>query len=589
MLNSTHLRILIYCIATFIFSGGLFIQPCLATGVSTVLEKKPQASLGLGAEYLEDPQGRLAITDVVDGHYSGRFMENKEALLRLGVPRGVVWVRFKYNPEFPPDGARHEPLILAVEKALLASVKLYAELKRDGAAAWQEIPLLQAPMVHHAPVSGNSYAFRLPSDIVPGGYLYLRLYGPGITFSIPLLLWSADKFQASQRDMGMLLGGLYGIILAMCLYNLSIFISLHDKTYLYYILWMLGALGWMAGYNGHVSAYLPVSSSIGVTVYYTSLSVSMIFAVLFTKAFLSTREHAPILDKVLTLIYAPALALAVVSLSGHNSISIYMAHFSARACAPIIVLVAVVCWIRGYKPARYVVLAWSMSVSGIVVLSLSISGVLPYNSMTFNGWSIGTALESILLAFALSDRIKLLQEEREDLQRRRYELEELSVTDELTRLYNSRYFFRRLDMLAATYSNSGDRVSCIMLDVDDFKHVNDAYGHPEGDKVLQRLGQVIRDCIRDSDIGCRYGGEEFAVILPNSGLESARAVAERVRKTFEEQKINLRSDLVHITLSAGAAQLREGEDPRKMLKRADEALYRAKRAGKNRTEVANST
>jgi len=160
---------------------------------------------------------------------------------------------------------------------------------------------------------------------------------------------------------------------------------------------------------------------------------------------------------------------------------------------------------------------------------------------------------------------------------------ELSITDGLTRLYNSRHYFERLGSEIERSVRYGSFLSLILLDIDDFKHYNDTYGHPEGDKVLAMLGKVIRESLRKTDSAYRYGGEEFTVILPETKEESAVTVAERIRSGFESLIFSPPpGEEVHKTISIGVAQYLPKEDLSSFMNRADEAMYNAKEQGKNR-------
>jgi two-component system cell cycle response regulator len=165
---------------------------------------------------------------------------------------------------------------------------------------------------------------------------------------------------------------------------------------------------------------------------------------------------------------------------------------------------------------------------------------------------------------------------------------EMAITDALTGLYNRRYLETHLAEVITHAVNRGRLVSVLTLDVDFFKSVNDTYGHDAGDRVLQEMAGRLRAIIRNSDLACRTGGEEFVVVLPGTDLHSAERVGERVRKMVAAKPF-LAAPGCHltVTISLGVASLLNVEDtPEELLKRADRALYRAKREGRNRVSLS---
>jgi diguanylate cyclase (GGDEF)-like protein len=160
---------------------------------------------------------------------------------------------------------------------------------------------------------------------------------------------------------------------------------------------------------------------------------------------------------------------------------------------------------------------------------------------------------------------------------------EQSITDDLTKLYNSRYFYAQLESEVDRVVRYGHQVSLLLLDIDDFKHYNDTYGHLEGDKVLAQVGKMIRESLRQSDSAYRYGGEEFTAILPETDGNDAIKVAERMRMRFETKEYLPRpEEKIHKTMSIGVSQYKPKEEMAAFIKRADNAMYTAKREGKNR-------
>jgi diguanylate cyclase (GGDEF)-like protein len=162
-----------------------------------------------------------------------------------------------------------------------------------------------------------------------------------------------------------------------------------------------------------------------------------------------------------------------------------------------------------------------------------------------------------------------------------------AITDELTGLVNRRRFLDALHSEIARGQRLGGRLSVVLSDLDDFKLINDRFGHHAGDDVLMAFAELLRAHGRDVDVAARLGGEEFAVLLPETGLEGASAVAERLRRSLAEQRIRI-GDAVEVTVTAsfGVAELEEGQSVDNLLRAADTALYRAKELGKNRVEAA---
>lgn len=165
----------------------------------------------------------------------------------------------------------------------------------------------------------------------------------------------------------------------------------------------------------------------------------------------------------------------------------------------------------------------------------------------------------------------------------------LSITDSLTKLFNSRHFFSQLRYEVERTDRYNPPLSLILLDVDDFKKYNDQYGHLEGDKVLAVLADAIRENLRHIDTAYRYGGEEFTVLLPETECGKALIVAERIRKSFENSILHPLKELdVHKTISVGVGQYIPNEQESSFLERVDMGMYRAKELGKNRVCLAKS-
>ena len=177
-----------------------------------------------------------------------------------------------------------------------------------------------------------------------------------------------------------------------------------------------------------------------------------------------------------------------------------------------------------------------------------------------------------------------LRELDRQLERQAAELQRLSNLDGLTGLHNRRALDARLETELARSRRSGAPLSLLMLDIDDFKEVNDRFSHTVGDEVLKHLAQLMCSQLRDVDLCARYGGEEFVVVMPDTGTSGAVEVAEKLRGVIESESWDGLHHRIQLTVSLGVASLRPQEDGSTLLARADAMLYRAKRLGKNRVQ-----
>lgn len=192
-------------------------------------------------------------------------------------------------------------------------------------------------------------------------------------------------------------------------------------------------------------------------------------------------------------------------------------------------------------------------------------------------------MESFNLMADQLERYALLQKRQQQLLQQRNELlERLSVTDPLTQVGNHRAFQEYLHSQISLSCRKNLPLCLMLIDVDHFKEYNDTYGHLQGDLVLREVARLLTEHTRTYDFVARYGGEEFAVILPDTELETARRVAERIRRVVEAHPFPNRQ----MTISIGVASWHAGAEPNQLIQEADLALYRAKREGRNRVCVA---
>jgi diguanylate cyclase (GGDEF)-like protein len=205
------------------------------------------------------------------------------------------------------------------------------------------------------------------------------------------------------------------------------------------------------------------------------------------------------------------------------------------------------------------------------------SGASDYVTKPFNAGEL-------VARVAVQLNIKALQDEMRNANRL---LKELSITDHLTHLYNRRYLMDALKIEFQRSLRKGKNLCFVLLDVDNFKNINDTYGHQQGDMVLAAIAEAVLVELRSYDIAARYGGEEYAMLLPETSPDAGLAVAERVRQAVREMSFPSPLEGLTISISQGIAALPAAgiDSVDAMVRAADQALYRAKQNGRNRVEL----
>ncbi|TWU29471.1 diguanylate cyclase [Bythopirellula polymerisocia] len=195
--------------------------------------------------------------------------------------------------------------------------------------------------------------------------------------------------------------------------------------------------------------------------------------------------------------------------------------------------------------------------------------------LSYSIWAATILLVAILVG-------KLSDGWRDALESLRREHQKDVLTDSLTGIANRRAYEFELNRRISQWERDGTPVTLILLDIDLFKKLNDRYGHPAGDSVLKGVAEVLQSLIRKADLCCRYGGEEFSIILPGISIAEAAEVADRARTLIEERRFSFNGLLLRTTVSVGFAQVQPCEESSSLMKRADAALYSSKESGRNR-------
>lgn len=396
--------------------------------------------------------------------------------------------------------------------------------------------------------------------------------------------WFSLKVYDDEHSRRALAGGhldialMVGMMLALVFYNGLLYFATSKKENIYYSLYLISGLVWIALSYGLVAKAF---NAYGDSVFVLNLSlISMpIFLLLFMMAIFETREYFRTEHRVLQ----GMLALLVVTfVYGLFDIATALKPASSLAALMMVVTfsVSVSLFRKGHPLVKFFLVGHTFFVvfNGLAVLYYK--GLVAPNYINSHGVGIGIVLEALTLAFIISYRIKVL----EDIRLKQDELKRQASTDPLTRLFNRRYFMAEGEYVLEQARTTGEPLSVIALDIDHFKVVNDTHGHNVGDLVLVDVASVFRQFSRDRDLVARFGGEEFVILLPGADLAEAFGCAERIRDAVASMTIDGGDGLmVQVTVSVGVAEVNPLlESVEGAVNRADRSLYEAKAGGRNR-------
>ncbi len=522
----------------------------------------------------------------------------------FGFQRGAMWFHIRLINRNPG-----EPRWMLVQRyALSDHIDVYARYP-DGRVVHQASG-------DYRPFSSRSIPYRHPNFRVelPLGEpvdLFVRVQSES-SMQVPLDLYTPSAFTSLSRDVQFIMGIYYGILLALFVYNLVLWLSLRDASYLLY-LFHIGAFGLVLfTMNGFSFEYLwPDSVWLANKAVPLSICLALIAMQQFTRAFLDLPRRFPRGNWISLAMIAMFVGLGIAAIWLPYRISTPLAVRCVIVGVLWIAIAAIVVVRRGYAPARLFLVAWSLFLTGTAAIAALAFGLLPKNMMTEYGVQIGSALEMLLLSIALSYRYAALRNENErivneanlqlerkvaqrtqevrsalmQLEDAHRRLHDSSRRDGLTGLYNRTHFHEGFETLLRKGREQGTPVSLLMIDLDHFKSINDRYGHLVGDDCLrwaaQRIGQSLR--AHESSLLARFGGEEFVVVLPGHDLRSAVNVAENLRRRLVEEPCVSGPHRLRVSASIGVHTIDPGHDidSDAALSVADQALYAAKANGRD--------
>ncbi len=533
----------------------------------------------------------------------GQYAPLPDGSPTLGFQQGAYW----FHLTVVNRNADEPRWVLVQEYALSDNLNLYLR--------YQDGRVVHFSGGDHVPFENRFIRYRHPNfrlDLPLGEpvEVLLRVQSQS-SMQVPLVLYTPSTFAELLRDAQFSTGLYYGIVLALLIYNLVLWLMLRDSGYFWYLLHVTAFGLVLFTLNGYGFEFFwpewPWMADAAVPL---SICLALIGMQLFARSYLELQERWPLGNAISLIISTFFGLLALVSTQAEYRVVTPLASKAVLLGVAWIIAAAIVMLRRGYRPARLFLLAWALFLAGTTMFTLLAFGLVPRNFWTLNGVQIGSAMEMLLLSLALGSRYaglrvennRIVQEANEQLERSvidrtkqlrttmaqlgeaNVQLREYSQRDPLTGVYNRRHFREAFEQALIARQDNGKPLALLLLDLDHFKQINDRYGHLAGDDCLRHVARCVEDAAATrGGLVARFGGEEFVAVLPNTNAQEALQVAEAIRLRIHQTRVVTRNHSIRMSTSIGVHTVDAGREtiPEEVIRVADEALYRAKDDGRN--------
>ena len=558
--------------------------------------------------YSVDPDGRADASSMFQAAAQGKFRPLPDGNATFGFREGAFW----FHARLFNDGNAEERWLLVLQYSLLDNVDVYMRYpdgRVDHLASGDKLPFSARAIRYRQP----NFWLNLPQRTEVE--LLVRAQSES-SMQAPLRIYTFGSFAEMERDAQIGIGLYDGILLALFFYNMVLWLSLRDSSHFWYMCHLAGFGLVLFCLNGLAFEYLwPGSPWLANHAIPLSMAFSQMAMHQFARLFLDLKQRWPLGDRISLAFIGFYALVGVSSLWVSYRTSVQLGTYGVFPGVLAVLYQAFHAIRRGYRPAQLFLAAWTMLLLGTAMYASVSFGVLQKNFLTEYGIQIGSAMEMILLSFALAYRYANLRSENEkvvreandqlerNVSRRTAELStaleqlaeansrlrESNRRDVLTGMFNRRHFRDVFEQMLQHALDTRQPISLLLIDLDHFKQVNDEFGHLAGDECLRMLARNLNDSLSpEVAVLARYGGEEFVVVLPGVSSGRVAEIAERVRQHIASLPVRYAGKEIRMTASIGVCNVITGSPIHadEVLRQADDALYSAKHAGRNRVHTA---
>ena len=517
---------------------------------------------------LKENEHALTLKQAQQAYQQGKFSHWEKAVLSFGIGVSPRWLVAEIkNPD-----AHNITRRFIIENSWLDKIDIYI-LRNE--QVLEQIHLGDSYPFSSRIIEHRFFAFD--HNYAPGvSQIFIRVETPD-PMMLPVFFGSQEE--SARRDMfnGYSYGMLYGIITALLLYNFILYIQLRLIRYLFYVIYLAMFILMNQSYTGHAYPLFWAENTLWqqwmnpllITLYALS-------GIIFTFLFLKTRKLFP---RIFYTTLTASLALLIVQLiffiMSWQAAAVILAISFVVFFSLFSLFITIISLKYALQEVWFFLIATIATLIGAFITALTVFGILPYYEFTYRAVEIGVSIDVILLSIALAEQFRILQNEKQVA-------EQLSRLDPLTGLFNRRAFHEQAKYVLYNTQRYQKNLSGILLDIDDFKTINDKYGHNTGDEVIKKTAEMIQTIVRKGDVSVRWGGEEFVILLPENGQAEAKLLAERLRENVEKLTLPTAKGPLRFTVSQGVAEMSvDMTSIDDLIKLADNRMYQAKKNGRN--------
>lgn len=555
--------------------------------------------ISFSAKYFEDTDSKYSLDELLTSPGDTLFESPGDKGLSFGWVDNPYW----YKVEIKANDKNSDIIMLDIAWPLLDKLDIYVTNSEKQLISVYKLG--DHKPFSKRPVFDSHFVIPLNIKKEPLQTLYFNVVTTS-SMQLPIKFYSQDEYRKHRAVLYSIQGIFYGLLIVMSFYNLFIYLATRHIAYLHYFGFVVSFGILQAGLKGSGFQFVwPNATSLNDYSIATGGAFCLLFLTLFARSFLQLNQVDVLKKTNNVMLFIATLFVFTSFIISYKAIITPLA-ITVIVFSITVIVTAILRYRQGFTEARYYLLAWIALVIGCIIYLSKQLGLLPINTITENALQIGSALEILLLSFALADRLNSLGRSLEqvnhklekqvkkrtselmlaleNLSEANERLSVISVTDRLTGLHNRHHFDITLEKELGKAQKKQENMSLLLIDIDHFKNINDTWGHLTGDKALQFVSRKLETaCKNITSFICRYGGEEFVVTLPGASLEKACELAGEICVQLDKSEYIEDKTKIPLTVSIGVSSSKNvsSMNAEEFIKTADIALYNAKGDGRN--------